>query len=1406
MFRLRIDGVIVDSSNMENNGQEFLSNAIRNSTALSFAEFSVHQESVCATSPEFLVKTIPRLIFRDIYDSINATKSAIDLIKFHPSLPVSFDVNGSIGTLLDYLHKQETFLTLVKMDSVVFRVDDWNSFREDTLTESASKLAARGHIEQLSTVLKRHVTEIWNNCNPVTDLIAVCPFDSRTEGGFISMIKECVIPNVYGLSDLAQVLVTRARQAGITAEPEVGLALLSVLDDHSVVNRELERTPLESIREVVRYSETPEVHEIVEGVRSVLQVLVSAKSEFGIPVNGGNSMSFEALEHGREGCLERVASDILIVTGNMDQFSHFCDRFNVNKDKLLANQLIAVKEQVLCNYKRARVSMDTDDAAEEDTSNTVSTESLLEVMYSLISEIRDRDLKMDCMYSALTAVHSLNVSGADSDRFEELARTLVAESPDTMSLLSLYLSVTSVQKLLVGFPQFEFIKQRPDFLMKQDNVMAVAAELASMGELSTVEALSSLFPYISIDEMRLVRLSCQYFELRSEFIADHISGILDVLGSGCSDFVLERFLNVVLSEQFGEAELHLTDAVLGHMADRIPPHQVSAIKKLRLLWTDFGRSECGQTIASSEWESVETFTNMLGVMTDLVNQAKLERARVVFSLQGEKTDPENESEVKKLISEVQSVNLRTVSRGSLIELLNKANETLLSMDDKDLLISSLIEEVVMPLQSLLLVCQGNSEWSIVSPNEWTESASSLCPSLGEVLGVPVSEIPRTVARAIESRPYGPSDELMILNSISSHTMEVDPSKISEFDRMEKVVRLHAFTQSVGMRDLVPDIVRMSDRSENDMGEGIIQTGQSVLANRAMWGSVLESFSIAFSRDALLNSIDTTDSAQKKNLKQILNDCFPSLVTKSGFDVQLAKRFGKDFGRSEMDVLIKVLEIVLVTSSEWKEKSKCTLIELLNLGRDKEVIEKLATFILPAIQRDDQIRWLVSTINAHSPIVWQREDHIIATIDELGLSDGAVKDCLNVSTGPKIAIDVLTKQLSSPSALETAMRLARLVADEQTLVRFVTETVKKISAYPDLVQQVDMGALISIVEAILGNSEDGAGRAFKSLLQALPLSGQQLQLGRHFSEHYKGISEADLRLLENRLVLKKYNVPSTVETKMKEFNFSLKRLIEFIFFNHKFVDRHEELVQELIALNQVDSVKVRIDIAKKWIQDGYDGLTEIGGLKNSDNKEVHAYLSQEGLELVDRVVAVLTPIASEKPELISTLLLKLYFAQNVSLTNKLCCFDIVLRLVPKKSVMDVYHNSLSDLVEIQKNLAHLHLLSERNRVIKPMEYKDFATLNKLLVCKNLLNAGKAEYVVLASMIMADYVLSDFQVIEKLEERIKVHFSGMNASRLLKQFQTRMENSGVWYKVSDIPENLEKAPIAVHPLSDENVLIN
>ena len=139
-------------------------------------------------------------------------------------------------------------------------------------------------------------------------------------------------------------------------------------------------------------------------------------------------------------------------------------------------------------------------------------------------------------------------------------------------------------------------------------------------------------------------------------------------------------------------------------------------------------------------------------------------------------------------------------------------------------------------------------------------------------------------------------------------------------------------------------------------------------------------------------------------------------------------------------------------------------------------------------------------------------------------------------------------------------------------------------------------------------------------------------------------------------------------------------------------------------------------------------------------------------------------------------------------------------------MDVYHNSLSDLIEIQKNLAYLHLLSERNRIIKPMEYKDFSALNKLLVCKNLLNAGKAEYVELASMIMVDFAISDFQIIEKLEERIKLHFAGVNATRMLKQFQTRMENCGVWYKIADIDTNPEKAPVAMQQESDENVTIN
>ena len=1244
-------------------------------------DFREWMNSTGSFQPDVIVDRACGKNFESVGESVEALKAAIEFLTTSPSLPVAFDCCRAVNTLASQLHKQTTL-------SLVARIAGKSPDTDDLLALTRS-LAIEGCIEGLEVVLRNHLGELRPKMDLVKEVVAIFPFAKESEIRFQTVVRDIVMPGLSGgLCELAVVLVERSKEAGRRNEGKLGLSGLAIVTSTDWISSP---TPLEDIRCNILLSERNEVEETIRPTRELLELLVLASERFGI-----NSLSFSDLERDRNLALENVGSEFLVNTGNLGAFCEYCDTFQVDRDKLLSVQVMAVKEQILCGEKSTAKKPRTTEEHED---------GILEVLYSLICEINSIDIKSDCLYAALSAVHSLNLfPESGKDRFESLAKE-VAQSG---SLLELYLSIRSVQTCLERFDRFSFIRNRPDFLMKRENVLLVATELALMGEVETVHVLASTFPYIDRDEMVLTRLSILSTDV------ENIPEILPLLSQGN---LVDRFVDTLLGEDFNSISHQICAALLSDSAI----HSMLCLKKkkhigqLTVLLLDFNKQERGRNLPQYLEADESVFQNLLTDSEDSVEcEAKLQRARVAFDLLSYREEDYVLSRVDALVEQVTMMELGNVNRPMLESILLEAHDLMLSIPTGDYRVTTLVEEVFSPIQSFLF-----------------------------------SSSPADVA------DY--SDSLMLIHDIKSRGRN-PPLDFTSLNMYHNVMD---FIHAVSLSDLLPD--KIDDSLASDPSSASRDCPRSTLSSRVKWGALFERLSIPFNRETLLQSVDASDSVHKSNVKKILNECFPSLAVKSKFDVELLKSFGKDFGRSEVDVLVKLLEIALEPPHCNFEVCKCVLIELVN----QNAMDKLATYTLPCLSNDPSIRWLVSNVLELSEgESWSRLAQVIALVDSshVAISDGVIRTL--VSSPAKVAVDLLTKQLRSANEeveYECLIKLGLLVLDIATRFNFVAEAVKRIVAYPDLIYQTNIQRLISVIDRFFVDQNQQQTMVVRELLQALPLSNEQLML----AVHYKGIlniSETDLKLLENRLVLKKFKISESVETKMKEFNFSLKRIVEYIYGFGEF-DQCDQLVEELIHVNGADGVKIRIDIAKKWI-------------------------AEDPAVSRDKLIALLKPVCSNHDqEVVITPILKLYFNPKTELGNRIVCFEVLFKLFTKSAILAVYNNPIEDLVEIQKNLVYMHLLTERNKVMRPMEYKDFVSLDKALVAKNLIATNNKDFVILGSAVVGDFRLNDFQLVERLEERVKIV-----ANNSLGVVRDRMRRAGIWTSLSCLSA------------TDENKMIN
>ena len=621
----------IGENNMFKRGIE---DAIADNRPIAFSEFTAFMSAIGPLVPGFVTQSIPKILFANFGDGIKATKQAIEFIKSHPSLPVAFDIKRGISTLQDHLIRQETFSVLQQIlpESELFCDKSWPKFRTADLCEAAVDLAKAGWIHPLHVLMRRHSIEVLEglkarNLDLVSGIVSQCPIVVDTEPQLIRFVEDEVIPNLVDLTSLALSLTGRARILG-ESDPEIAVSLLKSLGS----SPRKAVSPLEYIKQCVRESEKEEVDAITRPVFEILDILISAKRDFGIDFD--EHFNYKRLEEGRADVLEAAADGLLekgLSGREFDEFLSFCEKFNVEtSDEIISRKIKHEKDQMMKSYKRMRSA---EQAEDEQADSTTSTESVL----SFLSILKNSATRCDCLYVVLTAVHSLNLPQAETEQLESLARDEVnniSSQSEEKEILKSYMGVLHVHKALARFEQYSFISERSDYLMNRDNVLSVVADLSAAGELETVELLAKVFPfYVNLEESALIRAAAvSWAFIFGAGDLEEISDLRNILLKFPS--IHEKLVHLVLSEPVHGRALDLLDLL-------VPLPDSREVAQLSLLYRDFNLSVSREALQgrlqSGDFGVIDTFSDLIG-HESIEKVARLERARLLFDVKEVKTE------------------------------------------------------------------------------------------------------------------------------------------------------------------------------------------------------------------------------------------------------------------------------------------------------------------------------------------------------------------------------------------------------------------------------------------------------------------------------------------------------------------------------------------------------------------------------------------------------------------------------------------------------------------------------------------------------------------------------------------------------------------------------------------------
>ena len=1298
-------------------------------------------------------------------------------------------MQDGVQALYDQLWLQETFLRLQESDNTLFSNVAWKRFRSTPLAEGVVELAKSGRVQPVHILIDRHYNELsktWGTTSFVESVLNHFPTLSLSEEqSLVRLVRECICPRITETMDLVDFCMFRARNIA-DKSPQTAHDWLSTLRVSCCEELSNHASPLQQIRYLVHSSEKTDLDSKVSPLYDAIETLIVLQSNFGIEFP---TVSLASIESNKECVLVDIASKMLADGATNNLFEELVSNFPIDRETVILDQIKILKncfkesfdetndygEEEEDKSKRIRTNQESVDSSQQPSS---PIDYLFDRIYSLISLLVNSERISEAIYETMISVNgNRHLSREKNEEFFTALATLFNEKVVEVGgyfgqLVVSYIAVKSVTQSLVEYPEFESIRDRPDFLMSKSNVTFIVNKLCcELGAIETAIQLGTVFPYIRPEDCWLLRLTTLYFENSLLEIQQIFLGENNLFSSENERSIVARdFACIVLNDNrmtrdWNESLQLLQFVVLPLVA--ADEHLVDKFEKINLLYIDFGQKVLMDELDNNDaqtklFSSISDFENILTETDSVVSRSKLERAKILFKLGGESVtsyfDYGKICDDKTFRSVAELSDFLSNDIGAMVLQRPFSNQ-----DE----MKKLFESVIVPCVKSYAIL--NRADDVMCAFGWSPNYVS-----GDISRI-LSELRSVEQNHFEFEPEFLSDAIVRLVDKTDNVLQ--NLKIDYLLKDLESIKLGT--------EILPDkgdnknsvvVVVATEKGENRKYAEMCDWIDSVFIGKLNMGSL--------DREEFLKASE----GDKVAIKNILKCFLPQLIVASGFDLELCREFleilGKADNKSVGDLIASYMICLLGNRRNGLDEGKF-LKKLKNSVREfrttcDDFVNRIMTFVVPTIGSDDQLlkvlldMILVECGDDKEPLNEIRNmGHIldkICILNKLSNSDSVLLKLEQiVRDGERVLLDYMTTYAGRCEIVEESVELAKILKIEKKLILKLFE---KIINFTELTLMNDSVPIKTVVVLLQNLPEQEREIVGKQLIMKLPLSDQQLRLVEFFSNS-SWLVDGEVLLVRNRLILRDHGLSSLEQVLIQR---GIKDVIEEIFFAKKM--NLEKCVMSLVKENKINWNKFRLEACKRMIRRGADEESVIQLVRCGDT--------------------------GGDEETFVNMMMRMFFAQDEGVAVKVSCFSIMMKLFKLSTIKRVYGKKLEDLLDIQKNLLYIKLLGDKNIVkTHEMAYREFHDMNKRTIVKALVkNAHKLDTLQIAAWMVCDYRIFDFDILGNLKSRlVSQGIDGMEIMRSIGLEVVDFHDG----ELSESSINKHTVPIALNE-SCENVVPN
>ncbi len=1204
------------------------------------------------------------------------------------------------------------------------------------------ELAKVGRVDSVRVLLERHYTELCKSLETSTFVEPIFnhfpSLSLENEAALISLVTDCVVPKASELSELADFCIIRARSIS-DQDPRLAMDWLNVTLNPRTDSASL-NSPLDTIRSLVHSAERYDIDSKISPLLSIVQTLVTLVQDFNIQYP---RVSLAGLETDMTTSLTTLATDLITNIDSIELFESFVSKFDsIDRDAVILDRIKVLKNLL---KESSRFDEESDVSPKRLRGDHSSINSLFDQIVFLLSRLHDFERLSEGIYETMIAVNANRfITAEQSDQYFASLSNL---SPPSNSgyysqLLGSYMAVQSVTASLIEFEDFQQVRDRPDFLMSQSNITMIVNKLCcEIGAVDKAISLGSVFPYIRQEDCWMLRLASLYFanEIRDKIDEIFNSSIED---PKTRSIVARDFASMILNHE------HRSISDMEMINRIVVPFIEDEILLCRFFQIFFLQSEFQLVVnlneIPSKFESLADFIDLMDNPNSIENRCKLERAKILFNL---------DSDLRELESKKRTLNL-PVFRSA-----NDVNEFLETQCDRFLRQSE--------IPDLSDVCQ-----RVLIPSIKAAAVVNRCDEVMGAFGWSASFVDD--AGSVLSNPENLDVHFDFEDDCGDAVLVLANTGERACNKISKLEFLVADIREAGI-----DVIDQGDGTMMDVAP--IITSDNVSRNRRFaimseWLSLFVSLGLEnqFDRDEFFRACEN----DKLAIKNILKIFLPKLIIKSNYDLKMCLDFLAVIGKTDSgalaDLLITYMLTMLETESIVGMKLRRSVEELLRLGTSKEFVDRVMGFVVPRLVRDEaKLGQFISIVLEYQndeefekiKIILEKIEKINSLVDnQLLRFERLVQD------SEKILIDWLSGNAGCVEIVTETISLAKVLEVDKKIILKVLEKIVNFTQLTIMSGSVPISTVLILLENLGETEREIVG---KELVSKLPLSAQQLEVVEYFANS-SWVSLDDVLLLRNRLVLREYKLEELEDVLVQENG--VKKVIERIF-TDELLRKDLCVAVRLGEMNKVNWDKFKLDACRRWLNVHDDAIVDLvrcGGL--SDQCE----------------------------EKLVTMLLRVFFSPDEKPRVKVSCFTVLMRGFRLSVVKRVYGKRTDDLIDIEKNLMYMNLLVGR-KIIKSDDigYKEFHQLNKAQIAKGLIkNANKLDLLRIASWIMLDFGIQDFEITNSLKARLMSH--GIQGMEIL-HAMSKQETEEV-HLTDDLEKHTTTAIGGIRDDDSENLVLN